>query len=181
MTQTDKNALAIDPLMDSINGQIMRTIDTVSSFNNEPRELLCIDAGKALVLLGCSYIGNAMRITAPEPALEIGRNCIEQFQLLAQKAIVQQSINLLVSQMDPATRAKFRDPERFMLAKSMERCRMSALPEVTGDPAGDRCCGSMICERCGQNYYVHPMDWRVIGHGDVPFLNIICDGSRVKL
>lgn len=38
-----------------------------------------------------------------------------------------------------------------------------------------------LCERCGQPFAHHPMDWRVIGYGNVPFLNVLCGGERVKL
>lgn len=58
---------------------------------------------------------------------------------------------------------------------------MSHYPPLSGDPSGERCSGDMLCDVCGQEYTVHPMDWRVIGYGDVPFLNVLCDGRRVKL
>lgn len=83
--------------------------------------------------------------------------------------------------LDPAARAEFREPEKWCLRRSMEITGMTEYPPVTGDPHGERTSGEMICDRCGQDYYHHPMDWRVIGHGNVPFLNVLCDGRRAKL
>lgn len=39
----------------------------------------------------------------------------------------------------------------------------------------DRCGGGVLCESCGLLYYAHPRD------ADYPFLNVLCDGSLVKL
>lgn len=69
--------------------------------------------------------------------------------------------------------------ERICLMRSMERCGLTKLPDPTSDC--DRCSGDAICEVCNQPFSHHPMDWRVIGYGEVPFLNILCDGRRVKL
>lgn len=83
--------------------------------------------------------------------------------------------------LDPAARERFDDWERFSLRRSLEMCRMQNYPPVVGDPSGERCSGEMVCSRCGQPYAVHPMDWRMIGYGDRPFLNVLCSGERVKL
>lgn len=39
----------------------------------------------------------------------------------------------------------------------------------------DRCSGEMECAECGCNYFRHPHD------EDHPYLNVLCDGSAVKL
>lgn len=83
--------------------------------------------------------------------------------------------------MDEATQAEFGDIERLMLLRSMDEVGMREYPEVVGDPSGFRACGDVLCDVCGQPYNAHPMDWRLIGYGNVPFLNILCGGRRVKL
>lgn len=83
--------------------------------------------------------------------------------------------------MDEATRSEFGDIEELMLLRSMERVGMREYPEVAGDPCGFRACGDVLCDTCGHSYADHPMDWRMIGYGNVPFLNILCGGRRVKL
>ena len=87
----------------------------------------------------------------------------------------------LLMSMDKAARLEFREFEQLTLRRSMALCGMSELPEVTGEPNGERCSGQTICEKCGQDYFSHPMDWRQIGYGNVPFNNILCSGKRVKL
>lgn len=87
----------------------------------------------------------------------------------------------LESTLDDKARHEFGNVERIMLRRSMELCNMDELPAVVGSPSGDRASGEMICETCGQEYFAHPLDWRIIGYGDVPFLNVLCDGRRVKL
>lgn len=69
----------------------------------------------------------------------------------------------------------------WSLARAMEICGMTEIPAVMGDPNGTRASGDCVCDRCGQKFLKHPLDWRVIGYGDRPFLHILCDGSRVKL
>lgn len=91
-------------------------------------------------------------------------------------------INRLVASLDPAARLNFREPERWALKRAMERCGLTEYPPVVaGEEDGRRTAGDMICEVCGHEYIEHPLDWRVIGYGDWPFLNVICDGRRVKL
>ena len=88
--------------------------------------------------------------------------------------------SLFVS-LDTKARSEFSDIEQFTLKRAMEACGMSRYPPLSGDPCGERCSGDMLCDLCGREYAAHPMDWRVIGYGDVPFLNVLCDGRRVKL
>lgn len=83
--------------------------------------------------------------------------------------------------LDPAAREEFGEPEEIILRRAMTQCGMSDYPPVSGDPSGTRASGDCICEKCGQTFYAHPMDWRVIGYGNVPFLNVLCNGERVKL
>lgn len=71
--------------------------------------------------------------------------------------------------------------DRYALTKAMQLCKMPKYPEVVGDPNGNRVSGDSECPICGQFYYSHPMDWRLLGVGDLPFLRIICTGERVKL
>jgi len=42
-------------------------------------------------------------------------------------------------------------------------------------------CGDCVCEQCKKLYVDHPMDWDILDFQDLPFLNILCDGRRVKL
>lgn len=77
-----RNNVIFEPLMDSIQSQIMRTIETMSQASDQPRELLCVDAGKALILMGSSFLGNSMGLDA-ETGLEPGYQCIQAYQDLA--------------------------------------------------------------------------------------------------
>lgn len=83
--------------------------------------------------------------------------------------------------LPPEVRQEFCPPDRIALKMSLRKCGLNSLPPVTGDPNGYRCSGQMICETCEQDYYSHPADWRVIGYGNRPFLNVLCNGQRVKL
>lgn len=87
----------------------------------------------------------------------------------------------IAASLDPKALAEFGQFEGIAVDLAMKACQMTELPEPIGDPHGERCSGLMICERCGRSYNHHPADWRVIGYGDVPYLNILCDGRRVKL
>jgi len=91
------------------------------------------------------------------------------------------NLDELAASLDPQARDRFGKVERIILGRSMERCGMEQYPPVAGDPNGIRVDGSMLCPRCGLAYFAHPLDWRVIGYGDVPFLTVLCDGQRVKL
>ncbi|MBW3538736.1 MAG: hypothetical protein KY476_00550 [Planctomycetes bacterium] len=90
-------------------------------------------------------------------------------------------IRELKSSLPPAARQEFGEIEQYILLASLVVCGLTRYPPVSGDPHGERCSGDMVCDACGQTYFKHPMDWRVIGYGDVPFLNVLCDGRRVKL
>jgi hypothetical protein len=90
-------------------------------------------------------------------------------------------VRAFAATLDPAARAEFGEIEQMLLARSMAACGMSEYPAVTGDEQGERSYGECVCDRCGEEYFTHPMDWRVIGYGNVPFLNVLCDGRRVKL
>lgn len=83
--------------------------------------------------------------------------------------------------LDKSALEEFGPLDRFSLDQSMTLCKMHGYPPLVGDPGGERVSGAMICETCGQTYLKHPLDYRVIGHGNVPFLNVLCDGRRVKL
>ena len=83
--------------------------------------------------------------------------------------------------IEPTAVFNFGPMEKVCLIRSMRACNMTEYPPVSGDPDGERVSGQLICEKCGKDYYSHPMDWRVIGYGNVPFLNVLCDGRRVKL
>jgi len=80
-----------------------------------------------------------------------------------------------------AAKHQFGKYERLTLKHDMEACGMTRYPAVTGDPDGERASAFMVCETCGRDYGAHPMDWRVIGYGGMPFLNVLCDGRRIKL
>lgn len=41
--------------------------------------------------------------------------------------------------------------------------------------------GDCECDVCGRKYYDHPMEVRILGYDDQPFLHRICDGWLVKL
>lgn len=75
----------VDQLMDSIQGQAQRTIDTFAGFSEQPRELVCIEVGKALMLLASSFLGNAIGLDA-ETGLQPGIECIAKYKALAETA-----------------------------------------------------------------------------------------------
>lgn len=90
------------------------------------------------------------------------------------------AVEAVEASLDEAACAQFGWIEKYCLAKCWEQCGLKAYPDHNGNDM-DRCSGDMLCSICGKEYRLHPMDWRVIGYGDVPFLNVICDGTRVKL
>lgn len=82
--------------------------------------------------------------------------------------------------LSPQAEEEFDQLEQLILCRSLVLCGLAELPRVAvGDPQNSS--GEMICQRCGHTFFAHPMDWRVIGYGEVPFLNVLCDGRRVKL
>lgn len=89
-------------------------------------------------------------------------------------------IDDLAASLDPRAKAEFTEIERTILTRQLVTCGLSELPEWNGRE--DRyASGDCLCPVCQQEYAKHPADWRVIGYGNVPFLNILCDGTRVKL
>ncbi len=100
---------------------------------------------------------------------------------MSEEYTLDQFIADLAVRLDPRARAEFREIEQLILRRSMEAVGMRQYPPLRGDAAGDRAGGDCLCETCGKEFGAHPMDWRVIGYGDVPFLNVLCDGRRVKL
>jgi hypothetical protein len=93
-----------------------------------------------------------------------------------------EAIDEIATRLGFATFSEFGSIEKALLKMSFNKCGMIDYPPVIiGDPFGERVCGDQICDRCGNDYYSHPMDWRLIGYGNVPFLNVLCDGRRVKL
>ena len=90
-------------------------------------------------------------------------------------------IERLAATMPAEVLTEFRVIEQLLLARQMDCVGMAEYPPVSGDPNGERACGDCLCDVCGRPYFDHPMDWRVIGYGNVPFLNVLCDGRRVKL
>lgn len=85
----------------------------------------------------------------------------------------------LIKSLESQDCTEFGDFEQHAIKQSMKLCGMAVLPEPKHDI--DRVSGDCICSICGNDFYSHPMDWRVLGYGNVPFLNIICDGTRAKL
>ncbi len=92
---------------------------------------------------------------------------------------IEEAVKQLIPQLELEALAEFREPEKFMFKKAMETCGMLHLPVPVGD--GIRCSGECICDGCGQEFFKHPFEWRKVGFGNVPFLNILCDGTLVKL
>lgn len=67
------------------------------------------------------------------------------------------------------------------IRRAMRQIGMTQLPEVIGDEGGAIASGSCICAVCGHEYREHPLDPRILGYDDRPYLNVLCCGSRVKL
>lgn len=68
-----------------------------------------------------------------------------------------------------------------LLKIAMKKCGMNALPEAINEVEVARCSGDMICYICGNSYASHPIDPRILDKNGEGFLQIICDGRRVKL
>ncbi len=98
-----------------------------------------------------------------------------------------ESIDEIYKILDPEARKEFNDLAKYQLRKSMEKCGLNnypglMMPNTDGEIfVLDRVSGECICNICKQKYYDHPLDWRIIGYNNIPFLNILCDGTRVKL
>lgn len=87
---------------------------------------------------------------------------------------------LLPSMPADATQ-QFGPLEKWALRRALQRVAMDGYPAVRGNPMGERAAGAAECERCGHKYADHPMDWRCIGYDGRAYLNVLCDGRRVKL
>lgn len=79
----------------------------------------------------------------------------------------------------PAARAGFRPSDRRDLERRMRVCGMDRLPDPK--PEAIRVAAYAACPICGQMASAHPLDWRVVGYDGEPFLQIYCDGQRIKL
>jgi hypothetical protein len=96
-------------------------------------------------------------------------------------SVAQDFVDLFSMTLRPETLEEFRNLERWSLRRSLELCGLHEYPAVRGDPDGVRCSGAMTCPICWRTYYDHPLDWRVLGYNSRAFLNVLCDGRRVKL
>ena len=57
--------------------------------------------------------------------------------------------------------------------------RLTPLPPPSEEI--DRASGDALCSKCGYALRLHPMDTNVLSYSGEPILNVLCDGSRVKL
>lgn len=69
--------------------------------------------------------------------------------------------------------------EEVLQRRRLERCGLSELPEPSGREY--RAAGGCVCEICGNKYYDHPDETRVLGYDGNPVDVILCNGDRVKL
>lgn len=90
-------------------------------------------------------------------------------------------ISKLAKSLDAAAREHFTPFDRRSLEMSMFVCGMTEYPPLVGPEEGEYASLQMLCAKCGHTYLHHPLDYRLIGHGDRPFLTVLCDGRRVKL
>lgn len=61
-------------------------VDKRFSQVDEDRINAAIDAGRALIMLGCSFLGNAIGLKDPDIGLQPGRACLQEFErLMAQQ------------------------------------------------------------------------------------------------
>ena len=90
-------------------------------------------------------------------------------------------IQSLLRGMNSIEREQFREPDQRSLKEAMRFCGMTALPNSAAPEEFQLGHSESECSVCGKLYCQHPFDWRVIGYGNVPFLNVLCDGRRVKL
>lgn len=59
--------------------------------------------------------------------------------------------------------------------------KLTPLPKPWGDSEAIRASGDAICDICGWEYRLHPEDTENRSYDNQPFLNVLCDGARVKL
>lgn len=78
----------VEGLVDDVQHQVMAAIDVACDRyeGSTPylRELLCIEFGKSLALLGCTFMGNAMGMDA-DTALQPALDCVAAFKKLAEQ------------------------------------------------------------------------------------------------
>lgn len=79
--------MSSDPIFDAVSNDIdlvlRKWIDEQHRLRPDvPRELLCVDVGKALILLGGTYVGNAIDLDA-EQGLAPALACFREYQRLA--------------------------------------------------------------------------------------------------
>jgi hypothetical protein len=127
--------------------------------------------------LGCGEELTALAVSVSDGMRELQRLRIELETVNAVAYVA----GFHATMRDHEAKREFGEIERDILVRSLLRCRMANYPEIAGDPAGERTSGEMVCQTCKRTYAEHPMDWRQIGYGNVPFLNVLCDGRRVKL
>jgi hypothetical protein len=108
-------------------------------------------------------------ITLQNKAFDVRLKAIDRFIARVRKSLPDEAL------------ANFRPMEERSLRLAMLRCGLKRYPDRSGPWEGFRASGQMVCEKCDCDYYSHPMDWRIIGHGNVPYLHVLCDGRRVKL
>lgn len=90
-------------------------------------------------------------------------------------------IDDVMSRLDPDGFASFDGHAQRCLADAMHRCGMTQYPPVPERDVFVRGNGDSSCPICSHKYRAHPLDWRMLGYGDVPFLRVLCDGRRIKL
>lgn len=90
-------------------------------------------------------------------------------------------LSRLAQSLDSKALREFGEIEQLLLRRAMETVGMASYPNVAGRESGEIAEGCCLCPVCGHQFFEHPMDWRLIGYGNVPFLNVLCDGRRVKL
>ena len=93
---------------------------------------------------------------------------------------VAEFVKSVAANLPPEVCVEFNTWERRALQKALFDCQMWSYPPVSGNPDGERASGQCLC-MCGRQYAEHPTDWRVVGYNNRPFLNVLCDGRRVKL
>lgn len=90
-------------------------------------------------------------------------------------------VDALRNSLDAQAKREFGPIERATLRHALRLCGLSKYPESGGPQDYEEGYADSICSGCGRSFGEHPSDWRVIGYGGVPFLNVLCDGRRVKL
>ncbi len=88
----------------------------------------------------------------------------------------------VVASLPPAALEAFGKFDQWALMKALDRCDLEDYPDPRGDLVnGVRASGAVVCPLCHKEYREHPLDWRMLGYNQRPYLNIVCSGHRVKL